>query len=220
MSRIGRSSVFIVRRKPGVSVDSGEAALQPDVPRVEEEIPDRTAHAERVAALFTTHHAKLVHSLIPKTGSYDEACDIASQAFAEVLAVDQPGRVSFLAGYVYRTARNILQNQWKSRQVRRRHAAIAAYEPDLSVSSPEPTWVGLEQMQLVRQAMDRLPPRCYNVLVLRLWHSLTYEEIVARLAEDGIYVTTRTVEREFAKAIELCGKELKAAEGARARGQA
>jgi len=180
--------------------------------------PGEAKHSDDVAALFKECHGKLVSSLVPKTGSYEEARDIASQAFAEILALDQPGKVSFLRAYLYRTARNILQNRWKSQRVRRENAPIVGYESEEAFASPEPLWADLEQQHLLRRAMNKLSARCYNVLVLRLWHGLKYEEIAERLAQDGVIVTTRTVERDFALAIKVCGAELEASEGSRRTG--
>jgi RNA polymerase sigma-70 factor (ECF subfamily) len=175
-------------------------------------------HAKRVAELFEQYHNKLVKSLLPQTRSREEAQDIAAQAFTELLALDQPGKVSFLGAYLYRTARNLLKNQWRGRSVRRKDEALAGYDPLAPDGSPEPQWSDLERLQVLRRAIDRLPPRCHNVLVLRVWHGLTYEEIVTRLAASGLSVTTRTVERDIAFAIEFCRRKLRVAEGAVGKG--
>jgi RNA polymerase sigma factor (sigma-70 family) len=180
--------------------------------------PDGADHAKRVAELFEQYHTKLVKSLVPKTRSWDEAQDIAAQAFTELLALDQPGKVSFLGAYLYRTARNLLNNRWKARAIRSRDEAIVGYEPIRSDASPEPEWFDLERLEVLRQAIDRLPSRCHTALVLRVWHDLTYEEIVARLAATGVSVTIRTVERDVAFAIDFCRRKLKAAESPRSQG--
>lgn len=190
--------------------DSGKLAARQTAATPE----DNAEYMKRVGALFEQYHTKLVKALLPQTRSREEAQDIAAQAFSQLLALDQPGKVSFLRAYLYRTAGNILTSQWRARAIRRRDEAVVGYEPVQSDGRPEPQWSEIERVQLLRSSVDRLPARCHNVLVLRIWYELTYEEIVERLAKSGVSVTTRTVERDFAFALEFCRREIEAAEGA------
>src|SRR5262245_42633378 len=57
-------------------------------------------HADRTAALFRAEYESLVHYLVARTQSYDEAREVASEAFAKVLAKDDAQAISFLRGYV------------------------------------------------------------------------------------------------------------------------
>src|SRR3981189_1973379 len=67
--------------------------------------PVSKSHADRMADLFDRYHKKLVKTLAARTRSWDEARDIAAQAFTDVLALERPGSVDFFASYLYRTAR-------------------------------------------------------------------------------------------------------------------
>lgn len=178
------------------------------------------AHAERMALLFERYHGKLVKSLAPKTRSWDEARDIAAQAFAELLALDKPGTVSFLGAYLYRTARNLAANRFRNQAVRRKKEPIVGYEPIRASLSPEPEWTDLERLDILRRAIEHLTPRCRMALVLRVWHELSYDEIVARFAAAGVVLNVRTIERYVAQAIDQCRNELQAAEAPCSRGGA
>lgn len=160
------------------------------------------AHADRTAQLFADEYAKLVHFMAARTGSWVEARDVASQAFAQVLEVKDPQTVSFLKGYVYRAARNIWTDRAKIGAIRRRIDQVAHYESVAATTpSPEPQLIGQQQAQVLRRAVEGLRPSRKMVLIWRIWDELTYREIALRLAQKEIVVDERTVSNWFADAL-------------------
>ena len=149
-------------------------------------------------------------SLVARTGSWEEARDIASQAFAEVLA-RRPGAVSFLGAYLYRTARNLALNRLTHKAMCRRKEPVLSYEPD-SQPSPELVEAEEERLAVLKRALATLPPRLHRVLVLRVWDELSCEEIASRFQTFGIQLTARTVQRYLAEGLERCRQAIAAAE--------
>jgi len=178
-----------------------------DPPRVDK------AHAERTAQLFEAEYDRLVHYLVARTRSWDEARDVASQAFAQVLQVDSPHAVSFLRGYVYRAAKNIWTNRTTSRSLRRRVDPVALYHLVTESPSPEPLLLQQQRDRILQRAIQGLRPSRKLVLIWRLWDDLTYREIALRLeAQEQIRVDERTVSNWFTEALQ----ELAAAVGVEA----
>jgi RNA polymerase sigma factor (sigma-70 family) len=167
------------------------------------------AHADRTAQLFADEYAKLVHFMVARTGSWTEARDVASQAFAQVLEIDDPHTVSFLKGYVYRAARNIWTDRVKIGAIRRRIDSVAHYESATTSPSPEPLLIGQQQAQLLRRAIESLRPSRKMVLIWRIWDELTYGQIALRLAEKGVVVDERTVSNWFADALKALGEAVR-----------
>jgi RNA polymerase sigma factor (sigma-70 family) len=159
-------------------------------------------HAVRVADLFLKYHGKLVKSLVARTHSLDEARDIASQAFVEVLA-QRSGTVSFLGAYLYRTAHNITLNRLIHDTMRKRKEPLLGYD-SRTPPSPEHLTAEQERGAALKRSIDELPPRLRMALVLRMWDDLSCEEIVSRFAKTGVVLSTRTVERYVADALDLC----------------
>jgi RNA polymerase sigma factor (sigma-70 family) len=179
--------------------------------------PDASAlsparHEDRVAELFTKYYAKLVKSLVARTRSWDEARDIASQAFVEVLS-QRPGTVNFLSAYLYRTARNLAINRLNHEVMRHEKRFVVGYEPDMRFS-PESLWAGEEHASVLRRAVAGLAPRIRMAFVLRIWDELTYDEIVRRFADCGVELTVRTAQRYVAAGFEECRRSIFAAENA------
>lgn len=166
---------------------------------------------EPIADLFKQYHGKLVKSLVARTGSWEEARDIASQAFAEVLA-QRSGTVSFLGPYLYRTARNIAINRLAHEAMRQRKTPIVGYNPE-EPPSPEPVWAEREQLVVLQRAVEELAPRLRMAFVLRIWDELPYEEIAARFAAMGIKLNIRTLQRYVAQAFDHCREAVLSAEG-------
>ena len=167
------------------------------------------------AELFKQYHDKLVKSLVARTGSWEEARDIASQAFVEVLA-QRPGTVSFLGPYLYRTARNLAMNRLTHEAMRKRKAPIVGYEPE-NHPSPEPLWTEREQRTILQQAVEELPPRLRMAFTLRILDELPYEDIASRFAQSGVELNVRTLQRYVAEAFEHCRRAILAAEKPRGR---
>ncbi|MGH8139514.1 MAG: RNA polymerase sigma factor [Steroidobacteraceae bacterium] len=185
--------------------DTGEPAPSPPVTGEE--------HAKRIAELFHQYHCKLVKSLVARTRSWEEARDIASQAFAELLALERPGSVGFYGAYLYRTARNLATNHLIRRSMRRRKDSVAGCDPAWTSPAPEPSCVEGERHAVLQRAIKGLPAHWRTALVLRVWDELSYEEIVDRFAASGVELNERTIRRYVASAFERCRREIQAAEG-------
>jgi RNA polymerase sigma factor (sigma-70 family) len=167
-------------------------------------------YEDRVAELFTKYYAKLVKSLVARTRSWDEARDIASQAFVEILS-QRPGTVNFMSAYLYRTAKNIAINRLTHEVMRNEKRSVVGYEPETRLS-PEHLQDDEEHAAVLRRAVAALSPRIRMALVLRVWDELTYDEIVRCFADIGVVLTVRTAQRYVAAAFEECRRSILDAE--------
>jgi RNA polymerase sigma factor (sigma-70 family) len=188
---------------------------QPDGPELSESSGPSGPHTERVAELFREEHQKLVHYLVSRTGSWAEARDIAAQAFAQVLEVREAHKVGFLKAYVYRAARNLATDRAKLGLIRTRIKQAMKHELMTSSPSPEPTLVREERLQALQQAVDGLRPKHRAMLIWRMYEDLSYVEIEARFAAQGILVNERTLNRWYAEALREVEEAVRAPEGLR-----
>jgi RNA polymerase sigma-19 factor, ECF subfamily len=200
-----------------MSANHAPIALEPvaEQPAPEDLLPRTPSetHADRMAALFREEHLKLVHYLVARTKCWHEAREIASQAFSQVLAIKDPQSVGSLKAYVYKTAKNLATNWHTLGAIRRRLNGIVGYELPSTSLPPEPGLLDEQRLELLQQAIQALRPSRREVLVLRFWDRLPYEEIVLRLEQKGVSVNVRTVRRWVADAIAECGDTIRSAEG-------
>ena len=134
--------------------------------------------------LIRRYQDRLVHSLELALGSRDDALEVAQQAF--VLAwkkLSSFRRESAFYSWLYRIARNVAISRIRKPQIHsgsldHLHEA-AGFEPtDQSTeSAPDHAMQQVEQIQLVRNALQEIPEEFRQPLVLKEIDGLTYEEI-------------------------------------------
>lgn len=109
--------------------------------------------------------------------------DLVQETFARILRAQQAGRVRSPKSLLFTTARNTALDQLR----RERVARIAGF-PDieqLSVAEDRPgTAESLsrdQELRLLEEAVQALPARCQQILVMKKLQGLSYAEIGARL---------------------------------------
>jgi RNA polymerase sigma factor (sigma-70 family) len=147
--------------------------------------------------VYCAHHPALLRFLRARTGSLDEARDVAQEAFRKLLELERLDDVNFLAGFLWKTAQNIVIDRQRHRANRRRLDPIALFEPTKQFPSPE-SWLDVQQrLKIVERAIDRLTPMCRSVFVLRVMHERAPDEVAAELR-----ISTRLVRQLAARGLE------------------
>jgi RNA polymerase sigma factor (sigma-70 family) len=147
--------------------------------------------------VYRAHHPALLRFLRARTGSLDEARDVAQEAFRKLLELERLDDVSFLAGFLWKTAQNIVIDRQRHRANRRRLDPIALFEPTKQFPSPE-SWLDAQQrLKIIDRAIDRLTPMCRSVFVLRIMHERAPDEVAAELG-----ISTRLVRQLAARGLE------------------
>lgn len=145
--------------------------------------------AERLAALFDTHHDRLyrlARRLVP-TG--DDALDLVQETFlraARSLPKSPAGRAREEEAWLVRILVNLRRDQWRKSEVRNRHRTTAGQGvyPGQDRRNPETTLIA---KTTVWQALDLLPPRRRAIIVM---HELDAMEIPAIASQLGISAIT------------------------------
>src|ERR1700735_2291658 len=88
----------------------------PNPKQVADPVPDsEESRASVVERLFREHNEALIRFLRGRVGSHNEALEVAQEAYVRLLSLDQPGAVSYLRAFLFKTAANIAIDR------RRRH---------------------------------------------------------------------------------------------------
>lgn len=149
--------------------------------------------------LFQQHWARICAVLYRLVGDWDEAEDLAVDAFWQLYS--QPPRQDHnLAGWLYRVATNLGFNALRARKRRQHYEQESGYRilvEDAPVDPARQAEQSLERRQ-VRQVLTLMKPRSAELLVLR--HSgLSYAEIGAALdlAPGSVGTLLARAEQEF-----------------------
>jgi RNA polymerase sigma factor (sigma-70 family) len=138
---------------------------------------DKPDRSEALAEICRNHNAALVRFLAVRTGSVEDAREIVQEAYAKVLALDRPGTISLLAGYLWRTAVNLAMDRWRERAHRERFARSTRPLERREEKSAESTVESQERLTIVERAIGNLPPRCLQAFVLHVLKGLTSPEV-------------------------------------------
>jgi RNA polymerase sigma factor (sigma-70 family) len=173
--------------------------------------PDAAQRAAVVSRLFQEHNDALIGFLLARVGSEQEARDVAQEAYVKMLELDKPGAVSFLRAYLFKTAANLATDRARQRAAHSRiqQQWIMPFESRAQPISPEHVAGAREELDLLRNFMQELPPRCREAFYLHRFRDLTAEEIAQRLG-----VTKRMVRKYLFRAFQHCRTRLDAARGA------
>lgn len=160
---------------------------------------DRAAHVARVERLFREHNASLLGFLRARLHSAQEAREIAQEAYVRLLDLDNPNAVSYLRAYLFRTAANLATNRLQQRSSREQIDTLVFFEPEPVGAPPERQLTAEQELALIRQALEELPPKCRMAFILYQLHDLTLEETAKRMS-----LQTRMVKRYVARALAHC----------------
>lgn len=135
---------------------------------------DRSA---ALAEIARSHHAALVRFLALRTGSAEDAKEIAQEAYAKVLALDRPGAVSFLVGYLWRIAANLAIDRSRQLAARARANDARLRSAEKTSASTERVVESRQRLAVVEKAISELPARCRQAFLLRIVEGQRYAQV-------------------------------------------
>jgi len=113
-------------------------------------------------------------------GNAADARDLAQETFAKALAHCGESRPENPQAWIMRIARNTCLDMARRRKSRGPHYPVSEYAAG-DGETPELHAGREEEIRIVRKAIDRLPRRLRDVLVLREYAELSYQEIAQTL---------------------------------------
>ncbi len=128
--------------------------------------------------LFREYHAPLVRYLTRRLGDRDWAEEVAQETFLRALR--QPD-LSNERAWLFTVATNLVRDAARQESRRRRHLELLrAEEAGRMVESPDSAMVRAEERAQARRALEQLPERDREALLMRE-EGLNYEEIAEAL---------------------------------------
>ncbi|WP_417318754.1 RNA polymerase sigma factor [Emcibacter sp.] len=156
-------------------------------------------NSTRLETLFTGTYKKLHNYLRRMTLSEDEAEDALQETYERLMKASRTRDVIYNEAFVYRIARNVALNELRHKKIH--IAAQPTLEHQIPQLHPVPADQALEAKQdlkLVLDAVNSLPPKCREVFYLRRVEQLSHKEIAEKVG-----ISTKTVEKHIATGIRL-----------------
>jgi RNA polymerase sigma factor (sigma-70 family) len=172
---------------------------------VDDQSAQEKDHAARIDHLFREHNDALVRFLSARLGSYQDAREVAQEAYVRLLNLDRPGAANFLKALLYKTAANLAIDRLRHQRLVTSHLRASA-SPDLFACPADAAPAALDDICVLSQALSELPPPCRSAFLMSRVESLDSSEIAIRLG-----VTDRAVRKYVARALVFLQLRLQAA---------
>lgn len=163
--------------------------VDPEVDEVVDPEPDKEkSRAVVIERLFREHNEALIRFLRGRVGSHNEALEVAQEAYVRLLSLDQPGAVSYLRAFLFKTAANIAIDR------RRRHLNYGKvterqlFTEPAENRTPEREVAAEQTLHLLERLIEAMPPKCRESFVMNQIHGLDAAVIAARLGISGSMV--------------------------------
>jgi RNA polymerase sigma factor (sigma-70 family) len=183
------SEAKCLNRSPDEASSAGPAAI------AAESVADRS---QALAEIARTHHSALMRFLVIRTGSKEDAKELLQEAYAKLLALDRPGTISLLAGYLWRIAVNLSIDRGRKQALHQRFTRTASLQfaknQELSAESIAES---RERLAIVERAIGELPARCQEAFILHVLKGLTFAEVGREMG-----ISSRMAQKHLARALE------------------
>lgn len=164
---------------------------------------------ESVAALYTEFNDALVRYLTVRLPSIEDAREVAQEAYLRVLSREPTHSVTHLQAYLFKTASNLAIDRVRASQ-RRPTGSLdqEAYEVEAPGSVNEELVHAARQVEVLREIVGELPPKCRMAFLLYKFDDLSYPEIAARME-----LTESMIRKYVLRAMVYCRERLDALQG-------
>lgn len=136
-----------------------------------------------LTALYAQERHRLQRRLVKRGFSVATAADVVQDTFLRLLCIPRQD-IRDIRSYLHRTADSVAIDTWR-RHGRTDRVTAPIESVDQEIADPAPTadaaMLAQEEQAALREAIQSLPPRCREVLLLHKYDGLSYAQIAERL---------------------------------------
>ncbi len=141
--------------------------------------------AANISRLIETYDEELRRVMFRRCGCLETAADIVQETYQRMFSGDLWQQADNPRALMHRIAANLATDYERRRNVRNLYIDNDdSHETVLQVSDgvdPEQISLARERLDRLVAAIDKLPPKCRNVFVLRKFEELSHAEIAERV---------------------------------------
>ncbi|WP_220813551.1 RNA polymerase sigma factor [Pseudomonas paralcaligenes] len=164
--------------------------------------------APNLEQLFRLYHRELQQLAYRRLGDREAAADLAQDTFLRYAGLDHGSRREAIANprfFLLRILGNLIIDLRRSRGRRSETTPLDELDDHLLDARPGPErlYELRQQLQLLHQALQELPPNCREALLLNRLHGLNHAAIAERLG-----VSPSMVCKYIMRALRHCARRL------------
>ena len=170
---------------------------------------EHRAQAEAIERLFREHNEALIRFLMARLRSRPAALEVAQEAYVRLLSLEQPGAVSYLRAFLFRTAANLAVDRLRRDNVQTGVSRLPLFHEFADCRTPERRVAGQQELERLERILLALPPKCRQAFVLHRFHDVDFATIARHMN-----LSERMVRTYVVRALLFCRSRLDA-EGSR-----
>lgn len=158
-----------------------------------------------ISRLVEQYGEALRRFLRRRIGNPEEAEDALQETYVRMLKYREKASLEFPQALVFRVARSVLVDRARRRATHHADEHIALDNLPLAATEPlqERTLSAREEVVLLRQAIQSLPPRCKQAFLLSRLRGRTYPQIAEQMG-----ISVKMVEKHITHALALCRQKV------------
>jgi len=153
----------------------------------------RTSNAELIERLFKEHNDALVRFLLARLRSRQAALEVAQEAYVRLLSLDEPGAVSYLRAFLFKTAANLAVDRLRRDDVHARATETPLFHEFANALTPEREVAGAQEIRHLKRLLEALPPKCRRAFLLNRFHGLDIDAVAKEMGLSERMVRTYVV---------------------------
>jgi RNA polymerase sigma factor (sigma-70 family) len=180
---------------------SAEPTEKPETPASGAE--DRRDRAALIERLFREHNEALIRFLMTRLHSYQDAREVAQEAYVRLLSLDAPGAVSYLRAFLFKTAANLAIDRRRRAATHERAIEVPLFHEFVDARTPERRAVDGETVQRLERLIAAMPAKCREAFVRYQFDGMSFPAIATRMG-----MSERMVRKYVVRALLQCRAHL------------
>jgi RNA polymerase sigma factor (sigma-70 family) len=153
----------------------------------------RPPQVELIERLFREHNEALIRFLLPRLRSRQAALEVAQEAYVRLLSLDQPGAVSYLRSFLFKTAANLAVDRLRRDEVHSRAMDTPLFREFMDDRTPERAAASAQEVKRLGELLLALPPKCRQAFILNRFHGKEFSAVAAEMNLSERMVRTYVV---------------------------
>ena len=151
------------------------------------------------------YHDSLINFLRQRLRTPEDANDVAQEAYIRMMQYQNSRQIRSPSSMLFRIAINVANDLGRSEQVRRAsdQCSLDAVELVSDTPSAEREISAKQELELLRAAIEDLPPKCRQAFLLSRVQRMTYPEIAVHCG-----ISVKMVEKHISRALAVCMKKV------------
>jgi RNA polymerase sigma-70 factor (ECF subfamily) len=159
----------------------------------------------RIQEIIRRHHDALIKFLRRRLSIADDADDVAQETYIRLMKYEGSAEIRSPSAMLFRIAVNVANDHGRAAQARCASAHMDLDGLELASEQPpvERAVLAGQNLDLLIDAIEALPPKCKQVFLLSRASGMTYPEIARHCG-----ISVKMVEKQISRAIAVCLKKV------------